>query len=264
MFRNLNSDPKNKPRLLGELGELSHTKISPSVFQYKRGTEIFGQDEPANYIFQVIEGAVRTHKLLPDGRRQIGAFHLPGDIFGLENGTVHRFTAEAIVPTHVCLVKRESLEREANNDPAILRIILTLTTDYLRHAENHLLLLGRQTAPERVGAFLLEMRDRLALVGVIALPMCRRDIADYLGLTIETVSRSFSIFQRKGYLKFLDHTQRQIAITNAAGLTAPEECPAHQEAIKHFAKYRSRLRSAGRGIAPVGREPRPVGHSGRT
>jgi len=162
---------------------------------------------------------------MPDGRRQIGAFHLPGDIFGLENGPVHRFTAEAIVPTKVCLVKRESLEREANIDPAILRLILTLTTDYLRHAENHLLLLGRQTAPERVGAFLIEMHARMALVGVIVLPMSRRDIADYLGITLETVSRSFSNFQRKGYLKFLDQTQRQIAITNAAGLTEFDNPP---------------------------------------
>src|SRR4029079_4709409 len=121
MFTNLNTDPKKKPRLVGELGDLSHTKIRPSVFRYLSGTEIFGQEGPADYIYQVIEGAVRTHKLLSDGRRQIGAFHLPGDIFGLENGALHRFTAEAIGETTALLVKRESLEREARNDPAIAR-----------------------------------------------------------------------------------------------------------------------------------------------
>ena len=86
MFKNLNTDSNKKPRLLGELGDLSHAKVSSGEFKYGKGTEIFGQAEPADYIYQVIEGAVRSHKLLSDGRRQIGAFHLPGDIFGLENG----------------------------------------------------------------------------------------------------------------------------------------------------------------------------------
>ena len=144
MFTNLNTDPKNKPRLLGELGDLSHTKVSSGEFKYRKGTEIFGQAEPADYIYQVVEGAVRSHKLLFDGRRQIGAFHLPGDVFGLENGDVHRFTAEAIVETTVRLVQRESLEREAKNDPAMIRSLLRMTTYNLQHVENHLLLLGRK------------------------------------------------------------------------------------------------------------------------
>jgi CRP/FNR family transcriptional regulator, nitrogen fixation regulation protein len=220
MLKNLNTDPKKKPRLLGELGDLSHTKVSSSVFTYKKGTEIFGQDGAADYVHQVIEGAVRTHKMLSDGRRQIGAFHLPGDIFGLENGDLHRFTAESLVDTTVCLVRRQSLEREAKNDPAIVRSLITMTTDNLKHVEDRLLLLGRQTAQERVGAFLLEMKGRMT-ADVISLPMNRRDIADYLGLTLETVSRALSEFQRKGYLKFLGQTQRQIAILNAAGL---DEC----------------------------------------
>ena len=95
MFKKLNIKP-NERQLVGEL---SHAKVSASEFKYSRNTEIFGEAEPADYIYQVIEGAVRSHKLLFDGRRQIGAFHLPGDVFGLENGDVHRFTAEAIVAT---------------------------------------------------------------------------------------------------------------------------------------------------------------------
>ena len=91
---------------------MSHTKVSSNEFKYSQGTEIFGA-EPADYIYQVIEGAVRSHKLLSDGRRQIGAFHLSSDIFGLENGDCHRFTAEAIVDTTVRLIKRHSLERVA-------------------------------------------------------------------------------------------------------------------------------------------------------
>ena len=219
MFTNLNTDPRKKPRLLGELGDLSHTKVSSGEFKYSKGTEIFGQAEPADYIYQIVEGAVRSHKLLSDGRRQIGAFHLPCDIFGLENGDFHRFTAEAIVDTTVRLVKRQSLEREAKNDPAMVRSLLTMTTDNLQHVENHMLLLGRKTSQERVAAFLLEMNGRLTAAGVMALPMCRRDIADYLGLTIETVSRALSAFKRKGYLKVAGSFQRDIIVLNPAGLT---------------------------------------------
>src|SRR5215216_2571843 len=179
MFTNLNTDPAKKPRLLGLLGDLSHAKVSSSDFNYVKHHEIFGQAEPAEYIYQVIEGAVRTHKLLSDGRRQIGAFHLPRDIFGLENGDFHRFTAEAIVETTVRLVNRQSLEREAKNDPAMVRSLLSMTTNSLQHVENHLLLLGRKTAQERVGAFLIEMNGRQTSADVINLPMTRRDIADY-------------------------------------------------------------------------------------
>jgi CRP/FNR family transcriptional regulator, nitrogen fixation regulation protein len=218
MFTNLNTNPNQRPRLLGELGALSHTKVSSSEFRYNRGTEIFGETEPADYIYQVIEGAVRSHKLLSDGRRQIGAFHLAGDIFGLENGDFHRFTAEAVVDTTVRLMKRESLERVAKTESVIVRSLLNMTTDNLQHAENHMLLLGRKTSLERVAAFLLEMNRRLPAAGVMALPMCRRDIADYLGLTLETVSRALSILHKKGFLNFLGKTQREIVVLNPAGL----------------------------------------------
>ncbi len=218
MFTNLNADPNKRPRLLGELGALSHTKVSSGEFRYERGTEIFGEAEPADYIYQVVRGAVRSYKLLSDGRRQIGAFHLAGDTFGLENGDFHRFTAEAIVDTTVLLMKRESLERVAKTDSAIVRSILNMTTDNLQHVENHMLLLGRKTSLERVAAFLLEMDRRLAAAGVMALPMCRRDIADYLGLTLETVSRALSVLHRKGFLKFFGQTQREIVVLNSAGL----------------------------------------------
>ena len=95
-----------------------------------------------------------------------------------------------------------------------------MTTDNLRHVENHVVLLGRKTAPERVAAFLLEMNGRLTAAGIMSLPMSRRDIADYLGLTIETVSRALSQFRRKGYLRFSDATQRHIVVLNANGLAA--------------------------------------------
>jgi CRP/FNR family nitrogen fixation transcriptional regulator len=218
MIINYNIDPQKKPRLLGVLGDLSQAKVSSSEITYRKGVEIFGEAEPANYIYQVIEGAVRTHKLLSDGRRQIGAFHLPGDIFGLENDVLHRFTAEAIVRTTVRLVKRESLEREAKSDPAIVRTLLSMTTDNLRRVEDHLLLLGRQSASERVAAFLLEMNGRHPSAGLMALPMSRRDVADYLGLTLETVSRVLSAYQRKGYVKTTGPMNRHVIVLDPAGL----------------------------------------------
>src|SRR6202012_5583810 len=130
-------------------------------FKYRRGAEVFGEGEPAEYVYQVIEGAVRSYKLLSDGRRQIGAFHLAGDMFGLENGGGHGFTAEAIVDTTVRLVKSVSLVNIAENDVTIARDLLNMTATNLRHAEDHMLLLGRNTSLERVAAFLLEMDSRL-------------------------------------------------------------------------------------------------------
>jgi len=116
MFVNINAGLANRARFVSQLGGLSQAEISPSEFKYHRGAEIFGEGEPAEYVYQVVEGAVRSYKLLSDGRRQIGAFHLAGDMFGLENDDAHRFTAEAIVDTTVRLVKRVSLAHVAEND----------------------------------------------------------------------------------------------------------------------------------------------------
>jgi CRP/FNR family transcriptional regulator, nitrogen fixation regulation protein len=212
MVVNLSTSPSNRPRFLGELSALSQVDVALSEFKYSAGAEIFGEAEPAMYIYQITDGAARSYKLLSDGRRQIGAFHLIGDIFGLETGDFHRFTAEAIVETTVRLVKRASLAYVAENDTAVARDLLNMTAANLRHAEDHMLLLGRKTSLERVVAFLLEMDRRLTAAGVMALPMSRRDIADYLGLTLETVSRALSVLEHRGFLGFLGQTQRQIVL----------------------------------------------------
>jgi CRP/FNR family nitrogen fixation transcriptional regulator len=181
-------------------------------FSYGKDEEIYGEDEPAEYVYQVIQGAVRTYKLLSDGRRQIGAFLLPGDAFGLELGINHRLAAEAVVDTTVRLVKRHSLEQAAGTDVNVARKLWTMTASDLRHAEDHMLLLGRKSAMERVANFLLEMDRRLAIAGMMALPMCRRDIGDYLGLTLETVSRALSQLHSEGVLGFSG--ARQIVLRN--------------------------------------------------
>jgi len=157
MFVRITTDPAPRSTSLGDLGieSDSNPKISLNEFTYKKGTEIYGEKEPAEYVYQVKTGAVRSYKLLSDGRRQIGAFHLVGDIFGLENGAEHRFTADAIVNTTVRLIKRRSLEIAAESDAMVSRNLLSMTTNNLQHAEDHMLLLGRKTALERVAAFLI-------------------------------------------------------------------------------------------------------------
>jgi CRP/FNR family nitrogen fixation transcriptional regulator len=189
-----------------------HAGLVASEFSYRKDEEIYGEDEPAEYVYEVMSGAVRTYKLLSDGRRQIGAFHLPGDVFGLETSATHRLAAEAIIDTTVRLVKRRSLEQAAAVDVQVARKLWTMTAGDLRHAEEHMLLLGRKTAMERVATFLLEMDRRLTVAGMLALPMCRRDIGDYLGLTLETVSRTLSQLHSQGVLGFSG--ARQIVLRN--------------------------------------------------
>ena len=189
-----------------------HAGLVASEFSYRKDEEIYGEDEPAEYVYQVISGAVRSYKLLSDGRRQIGAFHLSSDVFGLESGINHRLAAEAIVDTTVRLVKRRSVEQAAGTDVKVAQKLWTMTAGDLRHAEDHMLLLGRKSAMERVANFLLEMDRRLAITGMMALPMCRRDIGDYLGLTLETVSRALSQLHGEGVLGFSG--ARQIVLRN--------------------------------------------------
>ena len=188
---------------------------------YVRDEEIHGEGEPAEYVYTVRCGAVRTFKLLRDGRRQIDAFHLPGEFFGLGGGETHVLSAEAVVDSKVAIVKRRVLETSAANDAETACAMWRMASDELRNAQEHMLLLGRKSAMERVVAFLLDMDRRLAVAGVLALPMCRRDIGDYLGLTLETVSRSLSALADKGALSFSDsrhiilhNRQRLRAITN--------------------------------------------------
>jgi CRP/FNR family transcriptional regulator, nitrogen fixation regulation protein len=197
---------KPEPR---ELNSFIGEKAFWTEFKYLKGTEIFGEAEAAKYVYQIISGAVRTFMLLRDGRRQIAAFHLPGDIFGIENGHVHRFTAEAIVDTKVWIAKRARIFDEISEETTPSNNeVLKLVARSLHHAENHLMLLGRQTALERVATFLTEMDQRQSPT-VLNLPMTRRDVADYLGLTIETVSRAISALQNRGILSLQRGQQRR-------------------------------------------------------
>jgi CRP/FNR family nitrogen fixation transcriptional regulator len=165
--------------------------------RFQRNGEIFGESETADYIYCVVSGAVRSLRFTSDGRRQILGFHLPGEVFGVELGAQHTLTCEALSATEVVMAPRSLLEQAIETDPEAARCWLNHAARALNDAREHALLLGRKGAGERVAAFLLGLSARLLKGHDFDLPMSRADIADYLGLTIETVSRSFTEMERK-------------------------------------------------------------------
>ena len=162
--------------------------------KFGAGVEICGEGEPVEYVYEVVQGAVRTVKVLSDGRRTIGGFYFAGDIFGLEEGNEHSLSAEAIVNSAVRVIKRRALVRMAGYDRELAQQLLVVTSREIGRVHNHALMLIK-TAQERVGSFLLQMADRICIGDLVVLPMSRQDIADYLGVTIETVSRTFTILE---------------------------------------------------------------------
>lgn len=198
------------PALLNESIELMG-----AAMPFARNGEIYGENEPAEYLYKVISGAVRTYKVLNDGRRQIGAFYLPGDIFGLEIGEVHSFSAEAIVECKVMLIKRSSVVALAGRSHDVANQLWTMTAKELQRTQAHIMLLIK-TAQERVAGFLLEMASRAPAGNTVELPMSRQDIADYLGLTIETVSRTLTQLENSAAISV--PSSRRIVLRNQAAL----------------------------------------------
>jgi CRP/FNR family nitrogen fixation transcriptional regulator len=166
-----------------------------AAISFLRHAEIYGEASPATYLYKVISGTVRTFNVLSNGRRQIRAFYLPGDIFGVETGPEHAFSAEAISEAQLFVIERKAVVALAARDNEVAHQLWGLTSRELRHARSHVLLLI-QSARERVAGFLLEMADRVPTGDEIELPMPRQDIADYLGLTIETVSRMLTHLEK--------------------------------------------------------------------
>lgn len=153
-----------------------------AVTLYDANAVIYAQGEAAGPLYLVEFGAVRIYRLTTDGRRQISAFHFAGEVFGFESGTEHRFYAESIDGAGVRALRPTGGEHFADS-------LLPLALRSLTRAQEHLLVLGRQNACEKMAAFLLDLAERQEADRYIALPMQRNDIADYLGLTFETVSR---------------------------------------------------------------------------
>lgn len=161
---------------------------------------LFSQGDPADAVFTITSGVARLYKLLPDGRRQIVGFALPGDFLGLAMEETNAVSVDAVSPVTACRFPRKAYSALVDTKPNLLRRLHGFATHELTMAQDQMMLLGRRTAEERVVAFLLGLRERWAALGALSvtvpLPMSRQDIADFLGLTIETVSRTFTKLAR--------------------------------------------------------------------
>ncbi len=186
-----------------------------AVMSHLRNSEIFGEGEPADFLYKVMSGCVRTYKTLSDGRRQISGFYLPGEVFGLSFDDEHTVSAEAIAESKVLVIKRSAVDSLAGRDPVIAHELFALTGRELRRAQDRVMLLIK-SAQERVAGFLLEMAERLSADDAVELPMSRQDIGDYLGLSIETVSRTLTALECSAAIAL--PTSRHVVLRNRAAL----------------------------------------------
>lgn len=185
-----------------------------SQIYFTQGRAIYFEGDKARFFFKVVSGVVRTCKLLTDGRRQIDAFYVSGEIFGFELSEEHAFSAEAVCDCVVVPYRRYDIA-----SPKAQIIPPQLFSHAMRsvaQAREHSLLLGRKNAVEKVAAFLLDWMDDLATDHVVNLAMTRQDMADYLGLTLETVSRTLAQLERDKLIEI--QTARQIRLKNMTRL----------------------------------------------
>ena len=175
--------------------------------EFRAGKTIFSEGDPANAVFGLSKGLVRLYKSLPDGRRQVLAFALPGDLLGMPLRERHTCSADAIGEVAAWRFSRIEFSNFAQTSPSMLRLLNDVATRDLEMAQELLLLVCQASAEERVTAFLVNWRNRLASLStpssILALPMRRQDIADFLGLKIETVSRTFAKLHDKGTIRLV-------------------------------------------------------------
>jgi CRP/FNR family nitrogen fixation transcriptional regulator len=193
-------------------------RATGTVVETPEGQEICAEGDDTETFYKVVSGVVRICKFLSDGRRQIEAFHVAGDIFGLELGSERLLSAEAVSDCSLIVYRRRNVEQLARTDHAISHQLFQHAMDSLKQAQAHSLLLGRRGAAEKVATFLLDWDTRTGQKGSLQLAMSRQDIADYLGLTIETISRSMSQFERDAVITLTG--ARHVRLANRAALEA--------------------------------------------
>ncbi|HTW28938.1 MAG TPA: helix-turn-helix domain-containing protein [Acetobacteraceae bacterium] len=205
------------PHLLAPLEPLGVT------IRADRDEEIVAQGDPAGYCYVVLSGCLRTVSLMDDGRRQVGEFLFAGALFGWEALDTYDFAAEAVTPVVLRRYPRRSLELLADRDAGFARRLRAVIAAQMRAGRERLVLLGRKTASERIATFLLEMATRLGsdATSLIELPMGRADMADYLGLTVETVCRGLGRFGRSGAIT-VDRARVTIRDRRALGVAGCE------------------------------------------
>lgn len=178
-----------------EASALRQFKESGPTVEFDAGETVVFESDPATSVYSLTSGLLRISKLLPDGRRQIAGFLFPGDFLGITMEEEHAFTAEAVAPSKLCKFSRRQFDDFIARHPSVERRLYAVAAHELAAARQQLVLLGRKTATERIASFLLMLDGRChsARDGEdIGFPMSRSDIADYLGLRIETVSREIS------------------------------------------------------------------------
>lgn len=173
-------------------------ELSGAVMHFAPDRQIYAEGDEARSFYKVVSGVVRTCRFLNDGRRQIDAFHGAGDVFGFEAGAVHLLGAESVSDCTLVAYRRRGLEAMVAQDDRLAQWFFSHLMTMLGRTREHSLLLGRGSAAQKISAFLLEMDQQCGTNAAVELAMSRQDIADYLGLTIETVSRTLSQMERDG------------------------------------------------------------------
>nr|WP_314442439.1 cyclic nucleotide-binding domain-containing protein [uncultured Sphingomonas sp.] len=194
--------------------DLAELKSGGATQRLDAGQPLFHEGDPAAQVYNVTEGALKLYKLLPDGRRQVIGFILPGDYLGISIGGEHAFSAEALKPTRMCRFTRSRFDDFAEAHPELEREIYRLAAHELAAAQTQMLLLGRKSAVERVASLLIDMWRRQqkgsAPVRIVDLPMNRIEMADYLGLTKETVSRVFAQLKDRKLIRLVTLNQVEL------------------------------------------------------
>jgi CRP-like cAMP-binding protein len=208
------------------LGALERLAV---VARYEAGEAVYRCNDPIEHWYRVVRGAARKSALSGDGRRHIVDFMLPGDFFGFGLSRPRQFCVEAIFPgTLIARYARTAVERLADSDPVIARNIRELAFEAILRLQGRMVILSRSKALERVSSFLLEMADRsrISPSHAVFLPMSRYDIADYLGLAVETVSRALTELRQRHVIAF--RSVRQVRISDRAALEGLAEKLAEQ------------------------------------
>ena len=209
---------------MAEWPQIESLRMIARTISLGRGREVYAEGSPAEYFYTVVSGAVRICKLMADGRRQITEFAVAGDMFGFDGITEHLFAAEAVTDVTLLRFANRSVEELARRESEIARTMQAITLRCLTAAQLQMVLLGRKTAQERVASFLLQFAKRTSTGGesvVLDLPMSRYDVADHLGLTVETVSRELAAMRRHGLIAMDD--AQHIRITDRERLAETAE-----------------------------------------
>lgn len=200
------------PRRTATVGEL-FAASSPNFVAalYAAGQEVVGDGDPTENYFLVVRGLFRAVKFTRDGRRQVFAFYMPGDMCGLEPDATHKLTVEAVIKSAMTILPRHTCRIRMSDDPRFNAALFDGAARALTLAVDHMTIFGHNSAEERLAWFLIMLQGRSTLPelcpAVVELEMQRQDIADYLGLTIETISRTFTLFRERGFIN-LSTTRR--------------------------------------------------------